>query len=181
MPSTDDRVRDAEADIRRHRLANYDWPDDWVFTDPRFGLEDGHDHRFLRFLAEMLHPVVRPYAETVQAMLTAFNEALAPDGYELFEQTSISGRPIYSSRDRNGFHPNAAVLKTNRPRLNDPRVLHEHLDRIDRSIDHDPSAAISSCKDLVESLCKIILEQEHVEYALGEDLPARPSARHAGR
>jgi len=36
MPSTDRRVRNADSDIRQHRVNWDDWSNDWVFTDPRF-------------------------------------------------------------------------------------------------------------------------------------------------
>jgi hypothetical protein len=60
------------------------WPDDWVFTDSRFGMQHGDDELVLQFLAEMLHPVVRPDEEEVVRLLNSFNEALAKDGCELY-------------------------------------------------------------------------------------------------
>ena len=59
LESEDPRCRTAASDIIRHRVANADWSDDWVFTDERFGLTDGEDEVHLRFLSEMLHPAVR--------------------------------------------------------------------------------------------------------------------------
>jgi hypothetical protein len=50
MPSTDGRFKDAARDIWQHRVNNYDWDDDWVFTDSRFDLMHGPDEAFLRFL-----------------------------------------------------------------------------------------------------------------------------------
>lgn len=42
MPSTDSRYKTAAGDIWQHRVNNpEDWPDDWVFTDSRFGLQHG--------------------------------------------------------------------------------------------------------------------------------------------
>ena len=59
LPSTDTRFRAARGDIFQHCVANpFDWPDNWIFSDPRFGLAD-NDDRLVRFLAEMLHPAVR--------------------------------------------------------------------------------------------------------------------------
>ncbi|QYL25994.1 hypothetical protein TM48_00028 [Mycobacterium shottsii] len=78
MPSTDSRYKSAVGDIRQHRVNNpEDWPDDWVFTDSRFGLQHGDDELVLQFLAEILHPLVRPDEEEVGRLLNAFNEALA--------------------------------------------------------------------------------------------------------
>ena len=47
----------------RHHVANFDWDDDWVFSDPRFQLADGPDQVLLDFLALMAHPLVQPDTE----------------------------------------------------------------------------------------------------------------------
>jgi AbiJ N-terminal domain 3 len=43
MPSKDIRYDNALADLVQHRVANYDWDDDWIFTDDRLGLGGGDD------------------------------------------------------------------------------------------------------------------------------------------
>lgn len=73
---------DTAGNIHQHRLNNNDWDDDWVFHGPRFELSRGPDEVLLRFLAEMLHPIVRN-ADEADDLLTRINDALRPDGYEL--------------------------------------------------------------------------------------------------
>lgn len=97
LPSTDSRYSTAREDIVKHRFANNDWDDDWVFFDDRFGLNEGSDEDFLKFLAEMLHPLVRA-SEEAEQIVGALNPLLAADGYELSQSGSISGRPIYKTR-----------------------------------------------------------------------------------
>ena len=61
MRSHDPRYSDAAGDIWQHRVNNpADWDDDWVFRDNRFNLMNCDDDLFLRFLAETIHPVIRP-------------------------------------------------------------------------------------------------------------------------
>ena len=55
LPSTDARYTDASGDIWKHRVANDDWEDDWVFSDDRFSLNRGDDEILLRFLCETIH------------------------------------------------------------------------------------------------------------------------------
>lgn len=173
MPSTDSRYKTAAGDIRQHRVNNpEDWPDDWVFTDSRFGLQHGDDELILRFLAEMLHPVVRPDDEEVVRLLNSFNEALARDGYELYPADWISGHAVYGWRRRDSFHGASPELRLReRALLTDPEVLEEHLVRIRDSLGSDPAAAISSSKNLIESLFRIILDRSGVAYGHGEDIP----------
>src|SRR5215213_4455202 len=86
LPSTDPRHRTAAEDIVRHRVANDDWPNDWVFTDERLGLADGED------------------AERLAAQL---NKLLRPDGYELVPKGQISGRPVFGWDYVSPAHPSA--------------------------------------------------------------------------
>jgi hypothetical protein len=56
-------------------------------------------------------------------------------------------------------------------RLAEPRVLLDHLGRIEAGIDQDPAAAIASAKELVESVCKFVLNDYGVAYAKTASLP----------
>lgn len=173
LPSSDSRFKTAAGDIWQHRVNNPgDWPDDWIFTDSRFGLQHGDDEVVLRFLAEMLHPVVRTDEEEVAALLKSFNEALARDGYELHPADWISGHAVYGWRRRDSFHGASPELRLHeRALLNDPEVLEEHLVRIRDSLSADPAAAISSSKNLLESLFRIILDSSGIVYAQRDDIP----------
>lgn len=75
LPSTDPRHSTAAEDITRHRVANFDWDDDWVFEDPRFQLADGPDQVLLAFLAQMAHPLVRPDTEQAVRLVTRLNRS----------------------------------------------------------------------------------------------------------
>lgn len=171
LPSTDRRYPTAEGDIRQHRINNYDWEDDWVFVDARFRLSE--DEPFLAFLAEMLHPVVRSDVEEASRLLTLFNSALEPDGFRIVKTGQISGQATYGAQRIGSYRaPAKSLALESRPILTDSRVLHEHLHRIESGIQSDPAAAIASCKELLESLCKLILDRAGSQYSNGEDLPA---------
>ncbi len=94
LPSYDSRYKTAEQDIFQHRMNNSDWPDDWVFDDDRFGMSNGEDEELLRFLTEMLHPIVRDESEA-EEILGRLNPLLRADGYQITPNGEISGRPTY--------------------------------------------------------------------------------------
>jgi hypothetical protein len=99
LPSTDSRYPTASGDIWKHRVANNDWVDEWVFSDSRFNLMWSPDEQFLRFLCEMLHPVVRSDADEVNRIADEINKFLRNDGWELFRKGEISGRPVFGARE----------------------------------------------------------------------------------
>lgn len=103
LPSNDHRMgfRNAAADIRQHRVNWCDWGDDWVFYDTRFNLLHTSDDEFLKFLCEMVHPVVRTDEKQASELVHAFNREIEKDGFKLVEAKEISGRPVYSPQKLN--------------------------------------------------------------------------------
>lgn len=168
LPSTDFRYATALADIYQHVVNNYDWEDDWVFSDERFQLRDGPDEAFLDFIVETVHPLVQGNSESAAAMVSAYNSALRNDGFELYESDRFGDQLVYTWRDVTAYH---ALAQSEVPNLTDNEVLRQHLQRVERDLDSDPSAAIDSCKNFVESQCKIVLATMGGDYSERDDLP----------
>lgn len=170
-PSTDNRFSSASGDIRQHRINNYDWDDNWVFDDERLGLRSGPDSRFVEFLCQMLHPVVRPDQDEATRLLADLNDFLEADDWEIVEVSQIAGRPVFEGRRREAVKAPMAALDLERYEdLSDPQVVREHLRRIDRNLKSDPASAIGSSKELVESVLKVILDDYDSGYGTGDDL-----------
>jgi len=82
LPSTDPRYKTMADDVYIHRVANEgDWPDDWIFDDPRLNLQSGVV--FLKFLAETVHPEVLADASVRDFRIQQINALLAVDGWTL--------------------------------------------------------------------------------------------------
>lgn len=173
LPSYDRRFKGALADIHQHRINNYDWDDDWIFGDARFNLMGGSDDQFVAFLAETLHPIVRSDEHEVAKLVAEFNRQLRPDGYILVPTSYISGKPVYAGSRINASHSPATALRLpSRTLLEDHTALLDHLDAIGRDITNDPAGAITSAKDLVETMYKLILDKRSVAYRTNDDLPS---------
>lgn len=172
LPSRDNRYRTASGDIYQHMVNNWDWEDDWVFDDDRFQLRNGSDETFLNFLAETVHPIVRDDPDAAAAMVTAYNDTLRRAGYELIETDRFGDRIIYGWRQISAYHAPTELTLAKTPDLTENAVLRRHLDLIDRDLSSDPAAAISSCKNLLESQCKIVLTDLDMEFSERDELPA---------
>lgn len=166
LPSHDYRYEDAAGDIYQHRINNYDWEDDWVFGDSRFGLYES-DEKFLSFLCEMIHPVVRS-DEDAKHILKIFNEELKEDSFEITERSKISGRPLYAPRQLSSIDISQITdVKKIATEFN-ADYLKQQLIRMESSIETDPPLAIGTAKELIETCCKTILSSK------GKEIPKKP-------
>lgn len=170
LPSYDTRFRTAAEDIWQHRVNNpEDWPDDWVFDDPRFGLASGEDERFLNFLAETVHPRVRPNPDEARQLVESYNRHLRPDGYELIAVSDISGRPVYAAHSV--LTVPSSLRKVENATIGDRDYLARQITRMETSIESDPELAIGTAKELIETACKTILQGRGVTPDQNWDVP----------
>lgn len=98
MPSKDARFDNAYRDIWQNRTYKDNWVDDWVFSDERFNLLIVPDDEFLRFLAETVHPQVRPDEKAAADLVEKFNRLLKADGWEIYRKADTADGSIYGAR-----------------------------------------------------------------------------------
>lgn len=156
LPSYDARFEDAAGDISQHRVNNHDWDDDWVFEDKRFQLANGPDEVYLNFLAEVVHPAVQPDRDLARRTVAVLNELLSPDGWSLAEKSTISGRSIFGPR-RLTSSRHAIEAAQNVAAVIDEDYVHQQVNRMTAAVEHDPDLAIGTAKELIESVCHVIL------------------------
>lgn len=154
LPSNDSRCDNARTDIIMHTVRwPEDWEDTWVYGDDRFELMQ-NDEKLLAFLAEMLHPLVRPDGNEVRELLTFINKRLVPDGYHLVEVEHISGRPIFHARPC--ANPYVAPA-TRVVQVLESGYVQRQITRMQNAIEREPESAIGTAKDCLETVCKTIL------------------------
>ncbi len=158
LPSDDSRFNDAAGDIWQHRINNPgDWPNNWIFTDKRFNLLNCDDSIFLRFLCEMIHPIVRQNTSEIAKLIQLFNINLQEDNYEIIEITRISGKSIYAGRQRimgKDFILNKTELLKDKFNA---EYVSQQINLMVSSIENAPHIAIGTAKELIETCCKSIL------------------------
>lgn len=171
LPSDDSRFKDAAGDIWQHRVNNFDWDDDWVFYDPRFALMTGDDEAFLRFLCEIIHPVVRTDATEIERIHQMFNQYLRVDGFELVEKGRMSGRPIYAGRYVGVVGTPGIAAARDALIGADAGYVAQQISRMEAAVANDPGLAIGTAKELVETCCKTILTERGVAFPKNADIP----------
>lgn len=169
LPSNDPRFDDAAGDVWQHTINNDDWDRDWIFGDKRFNLSGGPTETFLRFLCEMIHPLVRPDRDEALRLASQFNEALRPEGWELFEEQRIAGRPRFAYRALNDSAHSVSRARNVADAL-DAGWMAKEIERLERSIEADPDMAIGTAKDLVESCIKTILAKRGIPFSRSDDI-----------
>ena len=160
LQSYDSRYQDAGGDIYQHTVNNDDWEPNWVYDDARFDLVGCDDATFLEFLSEMVAPAVRADPDQAEQLVRYVNECLRTSGFQF---RPVRLQPVLGGPPRAIYEATSLAAPTPLElgafqRLQDPGVLEDHLFRIDAAVDADPAAAIGSAKELVESLCHVILE-----------------------
>ena len=171
LPSYDHRYANAKGDITQHRIWAEDWEDSWVFDDRRFDLHNCSDEKFLRFLCEMINPIVRPNRSEAELLLETFNKELAEDGYKLVETTTKFGKIRYEPV---GIVPTTIEALE---QMNDVAqaissdYIQREIVRMNSAIERDPALAIGTAKEFIETVCKTILTDRKRPFRDDEDLP----------
>ncbi|MBX5135982.1 abortive infection family protein [Rhizobium lentis] len=171
LRSFDNRFKDAAGDIWQHRVNNNDWDNDWVYGDSRFNLLHGPTELFLRFLCEMVHPVVRPDRNEALALVQQFNDQLRREGWHLVEEEKIAGRPRFVAMRFQGTSARSVSRARTVADALDAAWMQKEIERLEQSVERDPALAIGTAKELVESCCKSILAKRGVEVSKKADLP----------
>ena len=161
LPSTDYRLHDAYGDIWKHTISNDDWESDWVYDYSPFALLHGSEQDFLNFLCAMIHPLVRADAREVDYLVKLFNDFLRGEGWELIETISLGGRPVFSARQNVGIPGVTPEIVTNV--LNTDYVM-QQVNRMQSEVGNDPTLAIGTAKEFVETVCKSILNERRIAY-----------------
>ena len=174
MPSDDSRFPDAAGDIWQHRVNNNDWPDDWIFSDSRFDLLGCPDKTFLRFLSEMVHPVVRPHRDEALPLVNHLNDQLQRAGWALVERELIAGRPRFVGEQVGDvprhIHSRAHSRARTVADALDAGWMQKEIQRLEAAVERDPALAIGTAKDLLESCCKTILTKREKAPARSDNL-----------
>ncbi len=117
--------------------------------------------------------LARVYADAINTWGRATPTGdLAPAALQVIRALQLDGVPI-SDDGRLSIAPAASGLVIADLRLlAEPRVVEQHLERMSANVVGDPPAAIAAAKELVESVCKFVLDDYAVDYTTADDLPA---------
>ena len=164
MPSHDLRYSNAAGDIWQHTVNNNDYEVFWIATDSRFDLLNCPDEQFLKFLCEMVHPLIRANSDDAVKMVTIMNDWLKSEGWELSERTRVGGRPIFSARPSGTSSKSALSRAKKISEQLGSEYVSQQITRMEVAIESDPELAIGTAKEFVETICKSLLESRGIDH-----------------
>lgn len=162
LPSRDYRYNNAYDDIYKHVVMNSDWEDNWVFTDTRFNLMHCDDEIFIKFLAETIHPAVRNHDEEILKLQEIYNRNLEPDSFEIIQTSEISGKPIFSGREKVIEQAHLVAKKAEIKKYLNTEYVNNKINLMNEAVRTDTDLAIGTAKELIETVCKSILKKHGI-------------------
>ena len=126
---------------------------------------------FLRFLCEVVHPVVRSDRNETLKLVSEFNDQLRREGWHLVEEEKIAGRPRFVAKPLQLTDGRSVSRARAVADALDASWMQKEIERLENAVDRDPALAIGTAKELVESCCKSILEKRGVTIPRKADLP----------
>jgi hypothetical protein len=110
------------------------------------------------------------YLEALESWMREADRSLSRSALVLIRSLRRDGIPIDDAGHLTGPLPPPGLELAGVDRLSDPGVLDVYLERMRANIDRDTPAVIGAAKDLVESTCKLILDDRGVAYAAAAPL-----------
>jgi len=114
--------------------------------------------------------LIRVYADAIDSWDRADAGELVPAARDMISSLQRDGVPISDDGDLTTTLVALNVPLSDFHRLSDPRIVQQHLERMSVNVEHDPPAAVGSAKELVESVCKFILDDYGVAYEQTDSL-----------
>lgn len=126
------------------------------------GIDQSNPEQFSRLL--------RVLVDAIDSWGRDMDGGLLPVAKDMIRSLQRDGLPISDEAELTTSVVALNVPLSDFTRLGDPSVVHRHLERIAVNIERDPPAAVASCKELVESVCKFVLQDYGVEFSNKDDL-----------
>lgn len=161
LPSRDSRYTNAYDDIYKHMVNNNDWEIDWIYSDPRINLLHCDDETFLKFIAMTVHPRIRTNYEEVTRLIEIYNKHLDADGFEIAQTDEISGKPVFTGRQKSIGQGHFTAKKVEIKRYLNTGYVNSKINTMTGAIHKDTDLAIGTAKELLETTCKSILRQKN--------------------
>jgi hypothetical protein len=137
--------------MRRSLVAGYHAAID--FSDPaQLG-------RLIRVYADAINSWGRDEKGELEATARDMIRSLQRDGVPITDDGDLTTTVVALNVPLSDFH-----------RLSEPGVVQQHLERMSVNVERDPAAAVGSAKELVESVCKFILEDYGIDYNKNDSL-----------
>lgn len=114
--------------------------------------------------------LARVYVDAINSWGRDETGDLRPQALDLIRSLQRDGVPISDDGELTTTVVALNVPLSDFHRLGDSRIVQQHLERMSVNVERDPPAAVGSAKELVESVCKFILEDYSIGYGKNDSL-----------
>ncbi len=112
--------------------------------------------------------LARVYLDAIDSWGRDADDSFVPMAKDVIRSLQRDGIPVSDAGVLTATPMGLSVPIAEFHRLGEPRVVELHLERIASNIERDPPAAVGSAKELVESVCKFILDDYGIDYKKDE-------------
>ena len=162
LKSRDYRYNNAYDDIYQHTVNNFDWDENWIYSDTRINLFYCDDESYLKFLSLTIHPTIRTSPDDISRLLEIYNKHLEADGFEIIQVDEISRKPIFGGRTKELGQSQLINNKVEIKKYLNTEYVNTKINIMNEAIVKDTDLAIGTAKELLETVCKSILKQKYI-------------------
>ena len=168
----DSRFKSFKDEYKYHREIAKDYKSDYFFESDRLPFKNSDTQTFLRIICEMFHPEVRNKNEHWGELKNNIETLINADGFEFYVADKISGREVFGVR-KITFLSDDEIINSGINRILEvvnTEYIRKQVKNLMTSLQEDSTATIGKCKELVETACKYVLFELHIQFSETEDL-----------
>jgi hypothetical protein len=170
LPSYDYRFSNARQDIIQHTESNFDWPDEWVLSDPRFKLLTGSDQVYLKFIAKCLSAKRDWELGEQEVIQKDINELLAETGHSIDTKKILSTGLLFQANSQNveseiDVETLSGMFAKAGSDVLEIQYIRKMIVRASRAIEGEPELTIGTAKEILEATYKQLLKNLAVDFS----------------
>lgn len=145
----------------------------YFFESDELPYKNSNTDTFLKILCEMFHPAVRDENGHWKEFKKAISKLIKEDGFEFYVSDYMSGREIYNYRKITFLDFNEKININNLMKVSEEinsEYISKQIQLMEQNQKENPTESIGKAKELLEAVCKTILNRLNEKYEENWDI-----------